>query len=142
MNAADARRFSRSHRLGFWMMSICANDGQSCAACATSPHNPQPTQSLLTWAMGSFRSGSSLGLMVREGQPESRMQEWSPVHTSGSIQKRVRTTRSPAATRRATSGRMRRWRASWHSPSAMITLRPLAPVRSASRSMLATPLTP
>ena len=26
------------------------------------------------------------------------MQEWSPVHTSGSTQKRVRTTRLPAAT--------------------------------------------
>ena len=39
-------------RLGFWMMSICANEGHSCAACATSPHSPQPTQSLLTWAIG------------------------------------------------------------------------------------------
>ena len=31
---------SRSHALGFWMMSIWANEGQSCAVCATSPHKP------------------------------------------------------------------------------------------------------
>ena len=43
---------------------------------------------------------------------------------------------------RASSGRMRRWRASWHSPSAMMTLRPFWPVRSASRSVSTTPATP
>ena len=75
MSAADSRRFSRSHQVGFWMMSICANDGHSCAACATSPHRPQPTQSLLTWATGSVRSGSALGLTVSDGQPDRRMQE-------------------------------------------------------------------
>ena len=123
-------------------MSIWANDGQSWAACATSPHSPQPTQSLLTWATGSVRSGSSLGLMVSDGHPDRRMQEWSPVHTSGSIQKRVRTTRLPAATILASSGRMRRWRASWHSPSAMMTLRPFWPVFSASRRVSTTPATP
>ena len=56
-------------QLGFWMMSICANEGHNCAACATSPHRPHPTQSLLTWAIGSVRSGSSLGLRVSEGHP-------------------------------------------------------------------------
>jgi hypothetical protein len=35
--------------------------------------------------------------MVSEGQPERRMQARSPVHTSSSMPKRVRTTRSPAA---------------------------------------------
>ena len=128
MSGADSRRRSRSHRVGFWMMSICANEGHSCAACATSPHRPQPTQSLLTCATGSVRSGSSFGLRVSDGQPERRMQEWSPVHTSGSTQKRVRTTRLPAPpTLRAAQGEMRRWRASWHSPSAMMTLRPFCP---------------
>ena len=75
MAVADRNLRTRSNVVGLRMMSICANDGQSCAACATSPHTPQPTQSLLTWAMGSGRSGSSLALMVSEGQPDSRMQE-------------------------------------------------------------------
>ena len=33
---------------------------------------------------------------VSEGQPDSRMQEWSPEQVSSSTPKRVRTTRAPA----------------------------------------------
>ena len=44
------------------------------AACAISPHRPQPFQSLLTAVTGSGLSGSGLGATVSEGQPESRMQ--------------------------------------------------------------------
>ena len=35
----------------------------------------------------------------------------------------------------AICGRMRRWRASWHSPSATMTLRPLSSVFIASRKV-------
>ena len=57
------------------MLSMRANDGQSRAACATSPQSPQPTHSLLTCATGLVRKGSTLAAMVREGQPDKRMQE-------------------------------------------------------------------
>src|SRR5262249_2886769 len=85
----------------------------------------------ITVATGSLRSGSGLGLTVSDGQPESLMQEWSPVQISSSTPKRTRTTRSPRLSFSASSGRTRRWRASWHSPSAMITLRPRSAVRMA-----------
>src|SRR5438093_6930512 len=66
------------------MTSARYNDGQSTAACAFSPHSPQPTQPSITVATGSVRSGSGLSLMVSVGQPESRMHEWSPVQVSSS----------------------------------------------------------
>ena len=69
-----------------------------------------------------------LGFTVSDGQPESRMQEWSPVQISSSTPKRARTTRSPRLSLSASSARTRRWRASWHSPSAMMTLRPRSAV--------------
>src|SRR5258705_12643709 len=49
--------------------------------------------------------------------------------------KRTRTTRSPRLSLSASSARTRRWRASWHSPSAMITLRPRSAVSIASLSV-------
>ena len=45
------------------------------------------------------------------------------------------TTRSPRLSFSASSARTRRWRASWHSPSAMITLRPRSAVVIASLSV-------
>ena len=38
-------------------------------------HPPQPTQELMTFVIGSTRSGSGFGATVSEGQPERRMQE-------------------------------------------------------------------
>jgi len=58
---------------------------------------------VVTCATGSTLSGSLEFLTVSEGQPESRMQEWSPVHTSSSSAKRVRTTRLPALSLAATA---------------------------------------
>src|SRR5215831_19403322 len=118
------RSTSRSSTPGFCTISARKKDGHSTAACATSPHSPQPTQPLLTCATGSTLSGSLEARTVSEGQPDRRMQEWSPVHTSSSTPKRVRTTRLPALSLAATWGRSRRWRSSWHSPSATITLSP------------------
>ncbi len=79
--------------------------------------------------------------MVSEGQPERRMQEWSPVHTSSSTPKRVRTTRFPALSAAAICGRTRRWRSSWHSASAMITFSPRKRLAIALRSTFAISLT-
>ena len=54
------------------------------------------------------------------------------MHTSSSTPKRVRSTRRPALTLCANQGRYRRWRMSWHSPSATMTLSPFVfPVRAA-----------
>ena len=118
------------------MISARQNDGQSVAAWASSPHSPQPTQPLVTWATGSDFRGSPGVLTVSVGQPESRMQEWSPVQVSSSTPNRVRTTRSPAASALARTGLARRWRSSWHSPSATMTLSPLKRDRNASISVL------
>src|SRR5215467_3820105 len=60
------------------------------------------------------------------------MHDLSPVHTSGSTPKRGLSTRWPALSRAAVSGRTRRWRSSWHSARAMITLSPPAAVVIAS----------
>jgi len=43
---------------------------------------PQPTQELSIAATGSSFSGSAVCLTDSDGQPESRMQAWSPVQTS------------------------------------------------------------
>ncbi len=53
--------FMRSHALGLEMTSARKNDGHSPAACATSPHRPQPMQLSITVATGSLRSGSGFG---------------------------------------------------------------------------------
>ena len=90
----------------------------------------------MTAATGSFSNGSGLGLTVSEGQPDSRMQEWSPVQISSSTPKRVFTTRAPRLSFSACSTRRRRWRASMHSPSAMMTLSPRSAVRIASFSVV------
>ena len=84
---------------------------------------------------GSRRSGSGLGASVSEGQPESRMQEWSPVQVSGSTPKRSRTTRSPPSMRLRISGRSRRCLFSMHSDCAMMTFGPFTAVVSASCSV-------
>ena len=51
-----------------------------------------------------MRSGSGLGFTVSDGQPDRRMQEWSPVQISSSTPKRVRTTRSPRLSLRGILG--------------------------------------
>ena len=84
---------------------------------------------------GSLRSGSGWGATVREGQPERRMQEWSPVQVSWSTPKRSRTTRLPSLTALAISGRTRRCLFSMHSDCAMMTFGPGSFVVSASRSV-------
>ena len=73
--------------------------------------------------------------MLSDGQPDKRMQEWSPVQVSGSMPKRSRTTRLPSLMALRTSGFSRRWRFSMHSDCAMMTLGPGALVVSASLSM-------
>ncbi len=128
----------RSQPLGFWITSMRWKLGHSPAAWAASPHRPQPTQPLSTVVTGSVRSGSGESLMVSEGQPDRRMQARSPVHTSSSMPKRVRTTRSPAASFCAAMGRSRRVRSSMHSPSAMMTLRPFSGAVMARRRASAT----
>ena len=70
---------------------------------------------------------------MSDGQPLKRMHDLSPVHTSGSTPKRGVSTRSPARSRFAVSGFTRRWRSSWHSARAMITLSPPVAVVIASR---------
>ena len=85
-----------------------------------------------TVAIGSVRSGSGLGRIESEGQPESRMQEWSPVQVSASTPNFSWTTRLPAATALRASGFSRRWRLSMHSDCAIRTLGPGAFVVSAS----------
>lgn len=126
---------SRSRRVGLLTISARKNDGQSTAACETSPHRPQPTQLSITVATGSRRSGSGLGRIDSDGQPESRMQEWSPVQVSGSTPKRSRTTRSPAAAALRARGFSRRCLLSMHSLWAMSTFGPFTGVVSASRSV-------
>ena len=141
MTVLRSRATNRSKTFGFCTISARKNEGQRIAAWATSPHSPQPTQSLFTCATGSTLSGSLAALTVSEGQPERRMQEWSPEHTSSSTPKRVRTTRSPALRAAAICGRIRRWRSSWHSASAMMTFNPLYAELIASRSVFAISLT-
>jgi hypothetical protein len=63
------------------------------------------------------------------------MQAWSPLHTSSSTPYFTRTTRLPRFSRPAIQGLMRRWRSSWHSPSATITFRPLKSLVKASVSV-------
>ena len=77
-------------QFGCVTMSARQNDGQSVAAWATSPHKPQPTQPLVTCATGSVFRGSVAVLTVSVGQPERRIQEWSPVQVSSSMPNRVR----------------------------------------------------
>src|SRR6202045_3087660 len=67
--------FIWSHALGFEITSARKKDGHNLAACATSPHTPQPMQLSKTVATGSVRSKSGLGWIVSDGQPERRMQE-------------------------------------------------------------------
>ena len=55
--------------------SILVVLASAMAACATSPHSPQPTQLSITVATGSLRNGSGEGFTVSDGQPERRMQE-------------------------------------------------------------------
>ena len=85
-------------------------------------------------ATGSVRSGSGLSFTVSEGQPESRIHEWSPVQVSGSMPKRSRTTRVPAAIAARCRGFSRRCLFSMHSLCAITTFGPLTGVVSASRS--------
>ena len=47
--------------------------------------------------------------MVSDGQPDKRMQEWSPVQTSSSTLNLVWTTRSPRVSAFFSSGFARRW---------------------------------
>jgi hypothetical protein len=75
---------ARSHQLGFEITSARQKLGHSTAACATSPHNPQPTHSFCTCATGLRFSGSAGVFTVSVGQPDSRMQEWSPVQVDSS----------------------------------------------------------
>ena len=63
------------------------------------------------------------------------MHEWSPVHTSGSTPNRGCTTVRPSDSRVRVSGRIRRWRSSWHSPRAITTFSPFTRVVRASRSV-------
>ena len=53
-----------------------------------------------------------VGLEGQGGQPDSRMQEWSPVQASSSTPKRLRTTRLPDFSRFWFPARRRRCRAS------------------------------
>jgi len=78
MTVSRSRAANRSKAFGFCTISARKNEGHRIAAWATSPHSPQPTHSLFTCATGSTFSGSLAALMVSEGQPERRMQEWSP----------------------------------------------------------------
>src|SRR5438045_9291558 len=110
MTVLRSRATNRSKTFGFCTISARKNEGQRIAAWATSPHSPQPTQSLFTCATGSTLSGSLAALTVSEGQPERRMQEWSPEHTSSSTPKRVRTTRR-SEERRVGKGCKSRWAA-------------------------------
>ena len=55
----------------------------------------------MTVATGSTRSGSLDALIVSVGQPDRRMHEWSPEHTSSSTPYFTRTSRLPAARRAA-----------------------------------------
>src|SRR5450432_629004 len=99
MTALLACALKRSQEFGLEIISVRKNEGHNLAACATSPHSPHPTQLSTTVATGSFRKGSGLAAIVREGQPERRMQEWSPVHVSASTPNFSRTTRSPCRSR-------------------------------------------
>ena len=83
---------NRSQPVGLEMIWVRKNDGHKRAACATSPHSPQPTQLSMTLATGSFRSGSGLGAIVRDGHPDNRIHEWSPVQVSASTPNFSRTT--------------------------------------------------
>src|SRR5207237_5211152 len=93
MTVLRNRAANRSRKFGFCTISARKNEGQRIAAWATSPHSPQPTQSLFTCATGSTLSGSLAALTVSEGQTERRMEEWSTEHTSSSTTKSVRTKR-------------------------------------------------
>ncbi|MNI86054.1 hypothetical protein D3C73_1431090 [compost metagenome] len=68
----------------------------------------------------------------KDGQPDSRIQAWSPVQTSGSTPKRSLTMRRPSLTALLNSGFTRRCLFSMHSDCAMMTFGPLMSVVSAS----------
>ena len=59
-----------------------------------------------------------------DGQPDSRMQAWSPVQTSSSTPKRSRTMRSPSFTALSNSGFTRRCLLSMHSDEATMIFGP------------------
>ena len=59
-------------------------------------------------ATGSSRNGSSSLFSDSDGQPESRMQAWSPVHTASSTPKRGASTRRPSRMAACRNGLSRR----------------------------------
>ena len=86
-------------------------------------------------ATGSSRSGSPVSFTDSDGQPDSRMQAWSPVQTSSSTPNRSRTTRLPSLMALAINGRTRRCLFSMHSDEATMILGPFAEVVSACFSV-------
>ena len=80
-------------------------------------------------------------MMLNDGQPLMRMQEWSPVQVSLSTPKRSRTWRWPAAMACLTSGFSRRWRLSMHSLCATMTFGPGSALVNASRMAARMPAT-
>ena len=92
---AQRSRRRRSCHFGFWHDFGAVEHGHSVAACAFSPHRPQPTQPSMTVATGSTFSGSGLSFTVSVGQPDRRMQAWSPLQTSSSTPYFTRITRLP-----------------------------------------------
>ncbi|GIT47856.1 MAG: hypothetical protein Ct9H300mP13_6520 [Gammaproteobacteria bacterium] len=102
------------------------------AACETSPQRPQPTQLSITVAIGSSRSTSGLGLMVRRASGKANTRMISRAGFRIDTEARCDYLLSRRQLFRIW-GRRRRCRASWHSLSAMMTFRPPVVVVSASR---------
>ncbi len=70
----------------------------------------------------------------KDGQPDRRMQAWSPVHTSSSTPNRGASTRRPSLIAFCCNGFSRRCLFNMHSDDATMTFGPFASVVSASRS--------
>ena len=103
--------------------------------------SPHPTHPSVTEATGSRRNGSGLGLTVSEGQPDSLIQEWSPVQVSSSTPKPGAYDPFAAGEFPAICGLMRRWRASLALAVGDDDLETLRPVVSASERVFTMVLT-
>ena len=88
-------RFQRSQRVGFARPRRGRRTGRA-SPHARSRRTGRSRRSRRSRSRPGRASGSGLSLTVSVGQPDSRMQEWSPVQTSSSTPYLTRTTRSPS----------------------------------------------
>ena len=124
--------------MGLEIIVAFQKDGHKVASTAFSPHKPQPTHPSVTCAIGSDFNGSVGGFTVRVGQPDSLIHEWSPVQVSSSTPYLILTKRFLSLSALYLTGFNRRCLSNWHSPSAIITFKPLKLLFKASNNTFLT----